>query len=72
MKKRGWEVNYRGRLESTDARGSAAQRKFDQTKQAQLQKIRELRDRALLDLIDMEPKAQKRYYIRLKQQLAQV
>src|SRR5258708_5964712 len=48
LKARGWEMNYRNRLTALDARGHLARQRYEKTKQQRLDKVRQLRDDALV------------------------
>lgn len=69
LKKRGWEIGYRNKLESIDAQKAVAKRRFDMENGKRLAAIRELRDKAMLDTLGMDAPALKTYLVRLKKKL---
>lgn len=72
LKRHGWEVSYRNKLDSLDARGQAVKQRFDAENERRLTKIRNLRDNALLDTIGLEPLELKTYLIALKKKLEKI
>lgn len=69
LKKRGWEIGYRKKLESIEAQKTVAKQRFDMANGKRLAAIRELRDKAMLDTLGMQSSELRTYLIRLKKRL---
>lgn len=72
LKARGWDVNYRNRLDGIDSLGHQARKRYDTETQKRLDKVRNLRDDALVDTLGMNPVELKAYLIKLKQKLGKI